>query len=309
MVTIYKSTDEGAPILTGQPGSVIALLDQILVGDGGIAYGSTPSLGWTKEFTGTNMAAYRMNPNAPGSSGAYLKITNSGGGWNVFARMYKTMTSIDSGTVETPNSASFSAYWAMCETNDSSPRPWCIIGDDRTFYITTIPNRSSWNSADAYLWCAGAGDYDSFVPGHQHNYFMISGNNTYDIYSAYSNYSNFGTRGQFISIGSDSIDGGTCADAGFLGLGAGSASQFQPAYPNVYTGLVHSFDALVHDAYGIAGRFRGIKGQGSRPLSAWLHRFGVSLETPEEEKMFQFFCRHPSSGWVQGGFLVKPTDW
>lgn len=46
-VTVYKSTDSGAPILYGLAWSLLNLLDKILV-DG---YGSKSSLGWAKAFT------------------------------------------------------------------------------------------------------------------------------------------------------------------------------------------------------------------------------------------------------------------
>ena len=52
-VRIYKSTDSGAPTLTGQAFSLISLLLACLV-DG---YGSKAAAGWTKPYTGTNLAS------------------------------------------------------------------------------------------------------------------------------------------------------------------------------------------------------------------------------------------------------------
>ena len=45
----YTNTSPGAPTLTGAAGSLITLLDWLLV----------TNLGWTKEFSGTNLASYR----------------------------------------------------------------------------------------------------------------------------------------------------------------------------------------------------------------------------------------------------------
>ena len=57
--TIYRASDAGAPTLNGQAGSLITVLNYILVGGqpnlitgsgnnvAGIAYGTTPSAGWT----------------------------------------------------------------------------------------------------------------------------------------------------------------------------------------------------------------------------------------------------------------------
>ncbi|MGE3907973.1 MAG: hypothetical protein AB7K36_01385, partial [Chloroflexota bacterium] len=52
---IYRSTDSGAPVLTGQAGSLLNLLDKCLV-DG---YGSKAAAGWSRPYTGTNKTAYR----------------------------------------------------------------------------------------------------------------------------------------------------------------------------------------------------------------------------------------------------------
>ena len=48
-VTVYRSTDAGAPLLTNSNGSLIAVLKACLV-DG---YGSKASAGWTAPFLRT----------------------------------------------------------------------------------------------------------------------------------------------------------------------------------------------------------------------------------------------------------------
>lgn len=49
-VTVYRSTDAGAPVLSNSNGSLIAVLKACLV-DG---YSSKASAGWTAPFTGTS---------------------------------------------------------------------------------------------------------------------------------------------------------------------------------------------------------------------------------------------------------------
>ena len=69
-LTIYRSSDAGAPSLTGAAGSLIALLDACLR----TGYGTKAGAGWTKPFTGTNIAAFRQGA---GGNGRYLRVWNA----------------------------------------------------------------------------------------------------------------------------------------------------------------------------------------------------------------------------------------
>ena len=73
----FKSTDAGAPVLTGQVGKMIAVLDWVLVTKGG----------WAKAFTGTNLAAYRSNT----GNRFYLRVDDT---QTIFTRLrgYRAMT-------------------------------------------------------------------------------------------------------------------------------------------------------------------------------------------------------------------------
>ena len=54
-VRVYQSTDTSAPVLTGVAGSLIALLDAVLVA----GYGTQTAAGWTKPFNGINKGVYK----------------------------------------------------------------------------------------------------------------------------------------------------------------------------------------------------------------------------------------------------------
>jgi hypothetical protein len=56
-VRVYRSTDASAPVLTGQVGSLTALLDAILVN----GYGALTAAGWTIAQTTTNKRGYKQN--------------------------------------------------------------------------------------------------------------------------------------------------------------------------------------------------------------------------------------------------------
>ena len=126
---IYKSTDAGAPVLSGTLGAFIALLDAVLVN----GYGTKQPLGWTKEFSGPYTAVYR-----PASGLRILhrfdnSSGNMGSGYSyVTVSTYDTMTDVDTGL---GCSGVSYFYLASYYVSVSLARPWVIIGDDRGFYF------------------------------------------------------------------------------------------------------------------------------------------------------------------------------
>lgn len=165
----YSSTDLDAPVLDGSIGSLINLLDAILVN----GYGVKEPLGWTKEFSGTNIAVYRNSTSDPLSSGMYLRVDNSTGYGAVTSSMtrclvrgYKTMSDVDTGIDPTHE-----CFWnSVVGTNTA--QDWYCVGDHRTFYL----NRSNNPSFYSYLLSSilAAGDYKSYVPVNPYNYFVTS---------------------------------------------------------------------------------------------------------------------------------------
>lgn len=135
-ITVYKSTDGSAPVLTGQVGSLVALLDAILVN----GYGAKASQGWSKPYTGTNAAVFRM---PAGTNRRYLRVDDNsppGGTARVAAvRGYEAMTalSVGSGAFPTELQLANSVSIAKSLTADATTRAWLAIGDGRFFYLFT----------------------------------------------------------------------------------------------------------------------------------------------------------------------------
>lgn len=71
-VTKYMSSDSGAPIMNGTQGSLVNVLDAILVN----GYGSKSPAGWTKPFSGTSKAVYRNSPLT--GTGTYYRVYDNG---------------------------------------------------------------------------------------------------------------------------------------------------------------------------------------------------------------------------------------
>ncbi len=162
--TYYKSTDASAPALTGQVGSLIALLDAILV----TGYGSKPGAGWTKAFSGSNKAAYRMGS---GRSQMYARIDDSGPGGQGprEARIngFESMTDVDTGTNNIVGGGGFIVI-RKSSSLDAVARNWFAVADDRTFILI-----QSWDNSPSY---SGTyfGEFYSFMPNDDYGVMLIA---------------------------------------------------------------------------------------------------------------------------------------
>ena len=164
--TVYKSSDSGAPALTGAVGSFINVLNYILVGgqggnSAGIAYGIVPSAGWTQAYTGTNLVAYRAGLNATTGHGTqfYLYINDNAPTGNGTANWgargcrlcgYETMSSISTGFGQFPNpnynqgvyQQGANGYgfltFVKSATQDSAARTWIAYADPTTLYFFAL---------------------------------------------------------------------------------------------------------------------------------------------------------------------------
>lgn len=293
-VTTYQNTDASAPTLTGQVGSTIALLDAVLVN----GYGSKAAAGWTKPFSGTNIAVYRNNPSASGSTGMYLRVDDTNATYTTI-KAYKTMTDVNTGTDVIPNSnPSYSAnevYWNKSANSSSTQRMWAVVADDRTFYITMAPNSTVPATVNTYCIVGGAGDFDTFVPGNSYNYF-IAGNfspsyssTNYQITNDQSSYGcALVARSQELTPGKQSkfyiahFGGGTAQPTG-------SSQHF--AF-SAYTGIRYFYPAFMVETAtqaNITGKLRGVYGYAGRNTNNWLENFGKLPDDPSGPDMLQFW--------------------
>lgn len=145
-VRIYRSDDASAPVLNGTAGSLITVLDACLVN----GYGSKTAAGWTKPYSGTNLAVYRMS--TIGSSGCYMRVDDSATlatGRDARVVGYKTMSDVNTGTSKFPtDSQSNNGAWLKKSSSaDSITRPWTIIADERLFYFFTYANQTIWGTS------------------------------------------------------------------------------------------------------------------------------------------------------------------
>lgn len=129
-VRVYRYDDPSAPVLSSpSAGSLIAVLDACLVN----GYPGKPAAGWTKEFSGTNLAAYRQG----GGSMCYLRVNDGTGGAQARIVGYESMTDINTGTNPFPSNAQVSGglYINLNSSTSASTKPWVIIADEKRFYL------------------------------------------------------------------------------------------------------------------------------------------------------------------------------
>lgn len=140
--TEYRSTDGGAPVLSGTTGSLIGLLDACLVN----GYGSKSAAGWTKDYSATNKAVYRPSH----GNRYYLRVLDDGSDGTNGARVarlrgYESMSGVDTGTGEFPTDAQVSGglYIGKSSTADSTARTWVLLADGKRFVLFVAYHASS----------------------------------------------------------------------------------------------------------------------------------------------------------------------
>lgn len=107
--------------------------------------------GWTKAFSGTNLAAYKSSN--PAASGCYLRVDDTGTA-NARVVGYESMIDINTGTGPFPTTAQVSGgqYWAKAN-NTTGTRKWWVVADDRFIYLG-VANHATY--ADDYrIYCFG----------------------------------------------------------------------------------------------------------------------------------------------------------
>lgn len=133
-VTIYRSTDGGAPSLFGGvAGSLLDVLDFALL----------PS-GWTKPFSAGSVAVYREP--SPGSNGFYMRVDDSGTSPDTRQALvtgYETMSAISTGTNPFPDpnynqTAGTTCYIRKANTT-VGVRNWVVIVWNGIHPITLQP--------------------------------------------------------------------------------------------------------------------------------------------------------------------------
>lgn len=264
-VAVYTSEDASAPILTGAVGSLIALLDAVLVN----GYGSKTAAGWAKSFSGTNLAVY-----APAKLSHELQpfyaIDDTVTTYASIAG-FRNMTSVTAGLFRFP-AIGTNRYIVKTDTAGAGVRRWKIVADARTAYIMVQPTVSS----DWELTHIGA--FNSFRPQDPCPYLLEATTATTAYGASFAVMLNTAfnsiTNPTPLAIGysgqGDAVTGGNHSDtiksvsATYLGINSGTGLQnINPA-----DGAIHFAPVWIHEPTQVLrGTLRGLwNPMGNLPL-------------------------------------------
>lgn len=171
-VRVYRHDDSSAPALSGTAGALVALLDACLVN----GYGAKTAAGWTKSFSGTNKAAYRMGA----GNQRYLRVDDSG---TTTARAvgYESMSDVDTGTNPFPTAAQLSGgtYMWKSQSGNGTARPWILLADEKRFYLFIVYDQTSGlSAASTYQPTFFFGDIIATKPGDAYSTLIIGNDST-----------------------------------------------------------------------------------------------------------------------------------
>lgn len=133
--TFYNSFDSSAPVLSGTAGTLITVLDAILT----TGYGSQPSAGWTKVYSGANLAAYRNVASA--GANVFFRVDDTGT-QEARVRCYETMSDVNTGTNPFPTvaqAAGSGLFVRKSAAASGTARNWACVADEKTCIFLPFP--------------------------------------------------------------------------------------------------------------------------------------------------------------------------
>lgn len=117
--------------------------------------------GWAKEFSGTNLAAYRAI--SPESTCMFLRVDDTG---TTNARVvgYESMTDVNTGVAPFPTSTQISGggWWPKATVANATARAWTVVADDKSI-ILHVHTATISPGASGALW--EFGDFASLKSG------------------------------------------------------------------------------------------------------------------------------------------------
>lgn len=290
--TIFRSTDSGAPPISGATGTLITVLDACLVS----GYGAQSGVGWTRAFTsgtGGFRVAYRM----PSGNRAYLQVCDdtmsptgitTALGQGAYINGFESLSAFNVGTGSFPitggvSSTNFVIARKSATGNSSTARPWIIAADSRTIYMFIQTGDT------AGVYCGWAfGEYYSFRTNDPSRCFIIgrtvdaaaTTNETLDVISAHITSV---VNGHFISrsylgagVGTAVLVGkhGNSTAGGSTGSTNGTLNGIipltNPEDSTIYVSPIWIHDVTTAPIKNMRGRLRG--------FWHWLHAIATVID-------------------------------
>lgn len=232
--TVYRSTDPGAPVLSGTAGSFAALMDAVLVNGYGTGPDAKPGLGWVRAFSDGHKRAYQ-NSLADGGTGMFWRIDDSNAQY-VLNSCYHTMSDIDTGidAFGHVNNA-----WGKSISANTTARAWVVVGNSRTAYVFLANGAGSWQSAHV---CFPVGDYGHINPSYAFA-FMVARTAVATVTSGSNAAPMLVTAGNSSTVNGSHIAGARSYDGGTINQNMETRRSLVAGqqYPGGYNGLTYPY--------------------------------------------------------------------
>lgn len=252
-VRVYRWDDASAPVLTGEVGSLTALLKACLV----TGYGSKAAAGWSNPYSATNVEAF-TNSAAAGGTGYGIKVSHANAQYaTTFA--YEAIDGSGNMTNQFPTAVQLSSglIWWVSNTAGTTQRPWMVVADAKRFYMWVgyaVPT-SSGLVTTAYTPMFFAGDLIGLNAADPYRFMVIGGVSA----SASANY--FGGINPYMSSSNSmnghylarNLSGSTISKlagktGGAYSTGIGTMGNVGPTYPDPASGGMLLSLVFVNDA-------------------------------------------------------------
>lgn len=126
-------------------------------------------LGWTKPYTGTNLAAFRQKT---GTNQFYLRVYDPAA-TEANLRGYEAMTAISTGTGPFPTVAQVAGNGQyLYKSPNSTNRPWKLWSDGKIFHFIVLTDVTTWTYSDGSAFSFG--DFTSFKSGDAYNTVLMA---------------------------------------------------------------------------------------------------------------------------------------
>lgn len=238
-MSFVHCADAGAPVLNNAAGSLIALLDYVLV----------TGTGWSKVFSGVDKAVYR----APAGRRFYFRVDDSAG---ATARIvgYEAMTDVDTGTNPFPTAVQSAGGLYVVKASSALGFPYALAASSRGFMCWNQPGSpmpDAQGNATSFGGGFGFGDLNPALPDDPFAVYIIGSTST-----AYA------STGIYYSSATGTAPGHYLARA-YSGLGAALpfakysvATYLTYAYPNPADNGIYLDPVRVNEIGG-GGTLRG----------------------------------------------------
>lgn len=272
--------------------------------------------GWAKEFSGTNLAAYRSEDLA--STRMFLRVVDTGA-TNARVVGYESMTEINAGAGMFPLEGQISGggWWPKASAADGNSRAWTVIADGKCFWLH-IHTAPSVPGASGCIW--GFGDFTSYKSVNPFACVLFANNSDISLSSGgaphaveqcgYQGYQSPIVARSFTGLGS-SIVAGHLAESYFTnsGVSGGITSSNVPNFPNgPNNGLVLTRKILVENGLALLGVLRGVLVTPQNCNTSFVWRDKIDGQgSYAGRKLMAVKCGSPSGLTSQGVIFIDIT--